>query len=396
MVIVIAGCAAFGCTSALDKTNKPRLQSTEPKAQAPRSKSVKTAEVTVPGPRVEPPSLSRNAPGTNPSAHDQLSVDLKTPAVTPAIDSVGQLRRQSEDIHRLLALTGAASTSVGSSDDGKIIGAIPIPDFGPGFMHSTIRPPEARYGTVETVQILVRTGALIEQRCPGKPLVVNDLSGPQGGPIAQHRSHQSGRDVDLLFFYRDTDNKEVDPIGVPLDPKGWGWDFMDLVKSEDDRRMRIDLERTWCLLNALIESAGSLLHRIFIAEHLRSLLLEHAVRIGAPAAIAERFGDVTCQPSTPHDDHMHVRFFCTADDIAVGCQDMSPFYPWRKKELQAQGIDPVLAKADPNRRAKSSKRVVSAAQARLKAGPMHARVKQFLDQRESWMPTPHPGRPWCQ
>lgn len=358
IAIVIAGCAALGCVNVPERPNAVKKAGLPP---------IKAAE---PAPAAALAAMA-------------------------AIDSVDDPQRPSDEIGRLLALTSSASISVGSSDNGTLVGAAALPESGPGFIRNPVRPAEARYGTVETIQRIVRSAAAIDKTCPGKPLFVNDFSGPQGGPIAQHRSHQSGRDVDILFFYLDAQGQQVEPIAVPLDPKGWGWDFMDLAQSDDDRHLRIDIDRTWCFVSALVESAGSLLHRIFIAEHLRAMLLAHAERIGAPAAVRERFGDVTCQPSTPHDDHFHIRFFCTADDIAAGCQDMSPIYPWRRKELEAQGVKPVLAKTDSNRYAKANRRVVSAAQARRKAGPMHWRVKQFLDQRQSWLPKPHPGRPWC-
>ena len=61
----------------------------------------------------------------------------------------------------------------------------------------------------------------------------------------------------------------------------------------------------------------------------------HVLEPGGFDAIVSRFGDVTCQPRFPHDDHMHIRVFCTAQDIAGGCNDVAPNYPWQRALLKS-------------------------------------------------------------
>jgi penicillin-insensitive murein endopeptidase len=314
----------------------------------------------------------------------------------PAVDSRTEEPAPMDEVAAALAFDGTASLSLGSCNDGKLQGAVPVPRAGPGFVHNTRRPETARYGTVETIQTLIRAAAVVERSHPGSTLFINDLSNREGGPIAQHGSHQSGRDVDILFYYLDVRRKPIPSVGVPLDPEGWGWDFKDLTDPRDDVRMRIDLRRTWSFLRALLEDDGSSVQRIFIAEHLRTLLLDHASSVRAPLRVRNRFAQVTCQPGTPHDDHMHVRFFCDAGDIEPGCRDTRPMYPWRRRELRKLGVEPVMAKYDRSRRQRTRARTVSPAEARRRAGPMHRRVKRFLDRRESWLSRPSPGRPWCK
>jgi penicillin-insensitive murein endopeptidase len=302
-----------------------------------------------------------------------------------------------ESVDYLLSLDGSQSVSMGSTGNGRLIGGVPLPIKGPGFLHNPRRPEEARYATVETVQTIIRSAAAVAEAFPDSTLVVNDLCLREGGPIAQHGSHQNGRDADILFYYLDSKGKSMPSVGIPLDPRGWGWDFKDLTIAKDDVRLQIDLKRSWRFMQALIENSGDLIQRIFIVEHLRTLLLQEAERVKAPRKVRARFEEVTCQPSTPHDDHMHVRFFCTADDIKAGCQDNYPIYPWRRKALREVDIDPVVAKKLDRRLRKAvKKRTTSPAEARKRAGPMHIRVKRFLDQRESWLPKPHPGRPYCR
>jgi hypothetical protein len=92
---------------------------------------------------------------------------------------------------------------------------------------------------------------------------------------------------------------------------------------------------------------------------------------------------------------MHIRVFCTAQDIAKGCEDVAPMFPWQRELLKAQNAAPVFAKPAPAVKKKKSK-LTSVAEAREKAGPMHSSVVEFLDRRDAWAKKPHPGRKWCK
>jgi penicillin-insensitive murein endopeptidase len=299
---------------------------------------------------------------------------------------------------QILALASNVSTSIGAPGSGQVRGAVALPDHGPGFAHNPRRPSEARYGTVEMVQALLRAAAVVEQELPGSGLVINDLGLVEGGPIAQHGSHQAGRDVDILFYALDLRGEPLPAVGVPLEPNGRGWDFKDLSDPRDDVRVRLDLRRTWRFVSALLEVAGDDVQRIFMAEHLRSLLLEEALRRKAPRRLVQRFEEITCQPGTPHDDHMHVRFHCTTEDLAQGCVDGVPVYPWRRQALKQLGLQPVVARPgqDADSRQAVAARTTTPGQARARAGVMHRKVREFLERRKAWLEAPHPGRPFCR
>ncbi len=158
--------------------------------------------------------------------------------------------------------------------------------------------------------------------------------------------------------------------------------------------MRIDLPRTWLFVQALLEHDGSSpVQRIYVVEHLRTMLLEHARESGAPEAIMRRFAELTCQPSYPHDDHFHIRFFCSPEDIDGGCQDAGPIYRWRRAELREQGVRPVRHRPRPDRPMAPT---TSADEAREEAGELHPSVEAFLERREAWTDQPHPGRRYCR
>ncbi len=301
-----------------------------------------------------------------------------------------------DPVEALLALDGAATTSVGGPNDGHLERAVALPESGPGFHSNPRRPnPEAYYGTVELVQALVRAAAVVDEAMPGSGLWINDIGFEHGGPIEHHGSHRAGRDADVLFYLLDRHGDPIDSVGAFLDPRGRGYDFKDLADPRDDVLVRLDAPRTWRFVQALLEGPGAdQVQRIFVAEHIRTLLVAQAERAHAPTAVRERFEQITCQPGYPHDDHLHIRFHCTPEDMAEGCTDAAPVYPWRRAELRALGLRPVLEERRRRRRRRA--RRVSPEDARAAAGPMDARVEEWLDRREAWMHPPHPGRPFCR
>jgi penicillin-insensitive murein endopeptidase len=310
------------------------------------------------------------------------------PAPPPAPDPVAEL----------LALGGDHSTSVGAPGNGSLIGGVALPDGGPGFMHNPKRPTEARYGSVELVQAIVRAAAVVEHELPGSGLVVNDIGLEHGGRIAQHGSHENGRDADILFYVLDRDRKPLPSVGVPIEPDGTGYDYKDLHDPNDNVLVRLDAPRTWRFVQALIEDRGDQLQRIFLVEHVRAMLLAQAERVHAPKNTRELFEAATCQPGTPHDDHMHVRLYCTPEDMAAGCLDKPPIYPWHRDALAALGLQPILetVKNRAQRNAEVEERTTSRAEARASSGPMSKEVRRFLVRREAWAKQPHPGRLYCK
>jgi penicillin-insensitive murein endopeptidase len=242
------------------------------------------------------------------------------------------------------------------------------------------------------VRALVDAAARVDRELGGLPVTINDLSLQSGGPIPHHRSHQNGRDVDVLFYQLGPDGAPIESVGAFFDPSGTGVDFKDLADPADDVPLAIDVPRTWLLLQALIEGGRAELQNIYVAEHLRTLLLRHGRAVSAPATTLERFEALTCQPTYPHDDHFHFRFFCTPDDIAAGCRDSQPMYPWQKELLAKAGVEP-RPLAPKRTRAKSE--IITHEEARASAGPMDAEVERWLDRRQAWIEKPHPGRPYC-
>jgi penicillin-insensitive murein endopeptidase len=294
-----------------------------------------------------------------------------------------------------LLLTAAVSASIGGPNAGSLAGGVPLPLHGPGYRFSPNKQLSSRYGTVELVQALVKAAAVVHETMPGNELTIGDLGKEMGGDISGHASHRSGRDVDVYFYLLREDGSPFAAKAIPLDTEGKGTDYLDLSDPSDDVAVQIDLPRTWRFVQALLEQDEVVLvQRIFVVEHLRSMLLKEAQRQNAPKSIRQLFADVTCQPAAPHDDHLHIRVFCSSDDIGEGCEDGPPIYPWHKARLAQQGTVAVAAK--PAKPGKVKKGRTSRAQAKADAGPMHHEVRDFLDRREAWAKKPHPGRQWCK
>ena len=284
------------------------------------------------------------------------------------------------------------SKSLRNPNDGSLRGGVPLPLASAGLRFNPERDPKARYGTVEVVRGLVEAASEVDRQLGGLPVTINDLSYEHGGPIPHHRSHQNGRDVDVLFYQLGPDGRPIESVGAFFDPSGAGVDFRDLADPSDDVALKLDIPRNWLFLQALIENEEAQLQQIFIAEHLRTLLLDHARAQDAPPGTVQRFADITCQPGYPHDDHFHFRFFCAPDDIVEGCRDSPPVYPWHRERLQAIGVRPLpLA---PKRK-KAQSKIVTHEEAREAAGQMDSEVERWLDRRNQWIDKPHPGRPYC-
>ncbi len=247
----------------------------------------------------------------------------------------------------------SGSVSIGTSSKGKLLRGARLPDRGTGFYSNPKRPnATAVWGTDEMIAALVKAGSDVERRASGATLYINDIGYAEGGRIPHHLSHQAGRDADLLFYAFDGKGKAVDPECIPFDAEGKAvWDNETPDDDTDDEPRRFDAHRNWHAVRSLVENDDANVQRIFVAEHIRTLLLDHAREIGQPAWIIERAGDVMCQPGPPHDDHFHIRIFSTLEDYRRGCRDRWPLYPWRRTELALQGLkDPVLSRPSKRRR----------------------------------------------
>jgi penicillin-insensitive murein endopeptidase len=212
------------------------------------------------------------------------------------------------------------SVSVGKPSNGRLVAGARLPDRGEGYTTSELWLARgARYGTDELVDLVVGVARRMQMHAAGTRLVVADLSGQRGGEEhAFHRSHQSGRDADLVFYQRDAAGKAFEPETMrPFDARG---------VAVDGSGITIDIPRTWQLVAELLDAPEATVQWIFVYDPIAKRLIDHAEQHGASEELVARARKALRQPgdSARHDDHMHVRIYCSEADKTLGCVDIGP------------------------------------------------------------------------
>ena len=160
------------------------------------------------------------------------------------------------------------------------------------------------YGHPSLVWMLYRTAKQMARASKGSVLLVGDLSREFGGPLAGHKSHQSGRDADVGFFVTDAHGRPINSRRlVTFDAAG---------KARDGSGVRFDDYRNWLLVQTWLKEERAALEHVFVASHLRRRLLDFARARPAFVRYVEGASQFLRQPTNglPHDDHFHVRIAC--------------------------------------------------------------------------------------
>lgn len=192
-----------------------------------------------------------------------------------------------------------------------------------------------RHGTAELVRIIEHGAHEVAFRYPGARLTVGDLSRKTGGRFYPHKSHQSGRDVDLGFYML---SRSKEPIQVHrfLSMNGKN------VAFGQGEMYRFDSVRNWALIEALLSHPTIDVQHVFVVNSVKRSLLREAVRQSAAPETILKAKRVISQPrhGAPHRTHFHVRVFC-ADDDQPQCKDRPPFYAWHEKPGEAPTVSVV-------------------------------------------------------
>ncbi len=185
--------------------------------------------------------------------------------------------------------TSLGSLSLGQPGAGRLIAGVTMPET-PGL---EIVDPAHCWGTQETIEYLRRAVSVVREQFPAAhPLYLGHISAKHGGPLRPHKSHQSGRDVDISYYY----------LG---NAARW--------YARANQR-NLDVEKTWAFVRALIEHTD--VNLILIDYGLQRLLRKHAEHIGEdPGWLDSVFRGVPgkLRPlivhAKGHATHMHIRFF---------------------------------------------------------------------------------------
>lgn len=172
--------------------------------------------------------------------------------------------------------------------------------------------PKEQYGTSAVIQHLIDAITELRTRHEYKgQIVIGDLSIKHGGHFPPHKSHQTGRDVDIWLPVRGSrQSNKIRPRDRPQ-PEQADW------------------LATWHLIDALIGTGA--IDRIFLSYHLQEYLRDAAIRDGNSV---EELAEIIQYPardpyafvrhSPSHTRHIHVRFRCSMRDKQLGrpaCED---------------------------------------------------------------------------
>jgi murein endopeptidase len=280
LVLLLSGLP--GCTS----------RRAAPVAEVPEAEPADPAVGIKP---TENAAASASAEGDEEQAHSELlddsgELDEATPAEAQVVRphpldgwSETQLAAAIEK-----DLPSLGSMSLGSTNAGALINGVQAqatPRYEPV-------SPGSAWATQETLDFLdLALGKVHEQFPETRALALGDISDKNGGPARPHISHQSGRDVDIAYFYNDSAR----------------WYARGTAKN-------LDLPRNWAFVRALI--ADTDVDLILIDRSIQVLLEKYALEQGEDAAwlggvfrgVPGRLRPII-RHAPGHATHIHIRFF---------------------------------------------------------------------------------------
>jgi murein endopeptidase len=214
------------------------------------------------------------------SASPEVGVAIEHPLAHMTTDELEQALLSDPD--------SLGSMSVGTPNAGRLFNGVRMPEGERWRFASS----DAVWGTEETVGFVTRCIEQVANRFPGtSPLPVGHISGRKGGPLSPHVSHQSGRDVDLGYYYTD---------GSP-------W----YTRARDTN---LDKPRTWELIRCLVTETD--VEMILIDVSLQRLLRQYAESIGEDSGWLDSIfrgvpGSLPpiLRHARGHATHLHVRFY---------------------------------------------------------------------------------------
>lgn len=214
---------------------------------------------------------------------------LNTLPTLPEVDVVHPLAALDDEELEAMVLRDPASLgsmSVGAPNGGALFNGVQLPES-PLWK---LADPAHAWGTRESIDFVAHAITRVNEYFPGSPMLyVGDFSGPRGGKLRPHKSHQSGRDVDLGYYYS----------------TGEAWYKRATSKN-------LDRKRTWALLETLLTE--SRVEYVFMDRAIQPLLKEYALAQGEdPEWLSRVFEgpsnrDAIVRHRFGHATHMHVRF----------------------------------------------------------------------------------------
>lgn len=224
------------------------------------------------------------------------------------------------------------SMSVGKPSAGVLVNGVQMPE-GP---YWKLIDPARAWGTKESIDAIEKAITKVNEQFPigTPPVSIGHVSAKNGGYLSPHKSHQAGRDVDIGYYYTNTN----------------AWFARATAQN-------LDKPRTWALVKAFAQSDVDM---IFIDSSIQKILRDYALANGEDKDFVDRVFQVgshqqrTIVRHIPgHATHLHVRFASPmACDVGARAE---PFFKAelnkaiaQKAAQQAKEMHAVRTKEAPN------------------------------------------------
>jgi LysM repeat protein len=193
--------------------------------------------------------------------------------------------------------------SVGRVGRGKLVEGVQLPQD-PAYYR---RRPHWAWGAQHVIDHTRRAIAAVRDAHPKlHRLAIGDISTPSGGVIPGHKSHQSGRDIDIGLYFEKA-------------PEGYPEEFVPADAG------KLHLGATWALVQALWKASkldgGPQV--LFLDYGVQGKLYQHARQQGLSKKVLREIfqypdgrwaKDRFVKHEPKHDDHIHVRYGCPPKD----------------------------------------------------------------------------------
>jgi len=253
-------------STAVPVTSASRMDSAPTAAPAPaEAPQVDTASITT---APAPPAPARCAP--------EPAIEVRAAEIPSAAELYRLVKEKPEAL---------GSASLGTPTRGSLFGGVEMKDS-----EGILRAGAYGWGTEMVVRSIERAVREVRRCHPDSPrLHVGDIARERGGWLRPHRSHQSGLDADIGYYYR-----------------------TQATWYQHATAENLDAERTWTLVRALVE--GGNVEMIFMDVSVQRLLKAHLAKLPEQEQPREDlFSSATnkegiIRHAWGHATHFHVRF----------------------------------------------------------------------------------------
>jgi len=167
------------------------------------------------------------------------------------------------------------------------------------------------WGTSQLIYNVKKVTEIVHSKYPRiHRVAIGDISAKDGGYLAPHRSHQSGRDIDIGFYFK-------------KQPQGYPESFV-LGTAKN-----LDLAANWLMLKSFCDTSRDRggVEKIFMVTSLQKVFYDYAKSKKVSQRVLDKMFQYPRAPGTDHgcirhehghDDHIHVRFKCGREDSHCG------------------------------------------------------------------------------